>query len=79
MLTDRAPTVTFSRPGRDTSASSIEEVYVEAAADDDYGVKDLELVYSVNGGAEKTVKLFAGTRAPSEGSGPHLPSRGARR
>ena len=70
VLADRAPTVTFSRPGRDTSASAIEEVYVEAAADDDYGVKDLELVYSVNGGAEKTVKLFAGTkRLPSVSAG----------
>ena len=62
VLADRPPTVSFARPGRDTSASSIEEVFVEAAADDDYGVKDLELVYSVNGGAEKTVKLFAGNK-----------------
>src|SRR5258705_1495013 len=62
VLTDRAPTVSFARPGRDTSASSIEEVYVEASADDDYGVKNLELVYSVNGGAEKTVPLFSGAK-----------------
>ena len=68
--TDRAPTVTFARPGRDTSASAIEEVYVEAAADDDYGVRDLELVYSVNGGAEKTVPLFNGSkRLPAVSAG----------
>jgi hypothetical protein len=62
VLTDRAPTVTFARPGRDTSASAIEEVYVEAAADDDYGVKNLELVYSVNGAAEKVIPLFNGSK-----------------
>ena len=70
VLTDRAPTVTFARPGRDTSASSIEEVYVEAAADDDYGVKNLELVYSVNGGPEKVVPLFNGSkRLPAVSAG----------
>ena len=35
-------------------------MFVEAQAEDDFGVRDLELVYSVNGGAEKTVKLFGG-------------------
>ena len=35
-------------------------MYVEAQAEDDFGVRDLELVYSVNGAAEKTVKLFNG-------------------
>ena len=60
VLTDQPPTVSFAKPGRDTSASAIEEVYVEAQAEDDFGVRNLELVYSVNGGAEKTVPLFAG-------------------
>ena len=36
--TDSAPTVSFKRPGRDTSVSPIEEVFVEANAEDDYGV-----------------------------------------
>ena len=52
--------MSFARPGRDTTASAIEEVFVEAKAEDDFGVRDLELVYSVNGGAEKVVKLFDG-------------------
>src|SRR3954468_16059908 len=66
VLADGAPTVSFKRPGRDTSVSPIEEVFVEANADDDYGVRNLELVYSVNGGPEKVVKLFdgAGKRLP---------------
>src|SRR5688572_5399102 len=58
VLSDQAPSVSISKPGRDTSASPIEEVFVEAKAEDDFGVKDLELIYSVNGGPEKTVKLF---------------------
>jgi hypothetical protein len=60
VLTDKPPAVSFAKPGRDTTASPIEEVFVEATAVDDYGVRDLELVYSVNGGAEKTLKLFGG-------------------
>lgn len=66
VLADQPPTVSFARPGRDTSASPIEEVFVEANAEDDYGIRDLELVYSVNGGPERVVKLFAGTRRLSE-------------
>ncbi len=34
VLEDRAPTVTFARPGRDTSASAIEEVYASRRAAD---------------------------------------------
>ena len=50
----------FAKPGRDTTASPIEEFAIEARADDDFGVRQLELVYSVNGGPEKTKKLFDG-------------------
>ena len=53
--------MSFAKPGRDTSASPIEEVFLEAKAEDDFGVQGLDLVYWVNGGAEKTVKLFDGT------------------
>jgi hypothetical protein len=70
VLTDQPPVVSFSKPGRDTSASSIEEVYVEAQAEDDFGIRDLELVYSVNGGPEQTVMLFGGrTRLPEVTAG----------
>jgi hypothetical protein len=70
VLDDQAPSVSFNRPGRDTSVSSIEEVFVEAAAEDDFGVRNLELVYSVNGGEEKVVKLFNGaSRLPEVTAG----------
>jgi hypothetical protein len=55
VIEDMAPTVKFIKPGRDTAASAVEEVFLEATVEDDYGVKSLELVYSVNGGPEKSV------------------------
>ena len=70
-LADRAPTVSIAKPGRDTQASPIEEVFVEARADDDFGVKDLDLVYSVNGGAEKTIRLFDGKKRTAEVTAGH--------
>ena len=59
-LTDQPPAVMFIDPGRDTTASAIEEVFIEARADDDFGLLLLELKYSVNGGPEQTVGLFNG-------------------
>jgi len=40
-------------------ATPVEELFVEAKASDDFGVKGLELVYAVNGGKEKTVSYSA--------------------
>ncbi len=60
VLTDQPPAVMFIEPGRDTTASAIEEVFVEARADDDFGLLSMDLVYSVNGGPEETVGLFDG-------------------
>ena len=61
VLTDQPPAVSFVTPGRDTTASAIEEVFVEARADDDFGLLSLHLVYSANGGPEQTVQLFDGS------------------
>ena len=71
VLTDQPPTVSIAKPGRDTTASPIEEVLVEARAEDDFGVKDLELVYSVNGTAEKSLRLFDGKNRLSEVTAGH--------
>lgn len=70
-LADRPPTVSIAKPGRDTQASPIEEVFVEARAEDDFGVRDLDLIYSVNGGAEKTVRLFDGKARRAEATAGH--------
>src|SRR5262247_2533189 len=57
LLEDRPPTVSFEKPGRDTRATSIEEVLTQAKAEDDYGVLSLDLYFAVNGGEEKKVDL----------------------
>ncbi len=71
VLTDQAPTVTLSKPGRDTAATPVEEFFIEARADDDYAVRQLQLVYSINGGAEKTVPLFKGAQPLAEVTAGH--------
>jgi len=56
---DSPPTVKIDRPGRDAKANPIEEVTVTVNAEDDFGLNDVSLHYSVNGGAEKTVSLLS--------------------
>jgi hypothetical protein len=53
-----APTVAIVRPGGDYRASPIEEVTVGVQASDDFGLTQLELHYSVNGGEERTLPLL---------------------
>ncbi|GIW51221.1 MAG: hypothetical protein KatS3mg081_0576 [Gemmatimonadales bacterium] len=60
VLEDQPPGVRMVTPGRDLNVTAVEEVYLEAAAEDDYGVTRLELVYSVNGGEERVVSLYSG-------------------
>src|SRR5581483_12525359 len=70
-LPDRPPSVHFTKPGRDEKVLSVDEVYTEARAEDDYGVAKLELVYSVNGSPEKVVPLHEGTKAIRDISAGH--------
>ena len=49
-LEDLPPEVEFAFPGRDRSASAIEEVALRFRARDDFGVEALDLHYAVNGG-----------------------------
>src|SRR5436190_12345805 len=56
-LEDRAPDVRVLKPASDRSVTRLEEVDIEAQAEDDYGVDRLDLVYAVKGGAEKVVPL----------------------
>jgi hypothetical protein len=71
VIDDQAPAVHFTKPGRDTQATPVEELFVEARADDDYGVKNLQLFYSVNGGQPKSVTLFNGPKPMPEVSAGH--------
>jgi hypothetical protein len=56
-LEDRPPDVRVLKPATDRSVTRLEEVDVEAQAEDDYGIDRLDLVYSVRGQAEKVVPL----------------------
>ena len=71
VLSDEAPSVAFAEPGRDTRATPIEEVFLEARAEDDFGISRLELVYSVNGAPEKTIDLYRGAKPLREVSAGH--------
>ncbi len=55
-LEDRPPDVRVLKPATDRSVTRLEEVDIEAQAEDDYGVDRLDLVYTVKG-VEKTVPL----------------------
>jgi hypothetical protein len=63
VLDDRPPDVHIVRPASDRSVTQLEEVEIEAQADDDYGLERVELVYAVRGQAEKVVALDVPRRA----------------
>ena len=59
-LVDQPPSVTLSRPGRDKRVTNLEEVFVEAEAEDDFGIRDVRVFFSVNGEPEESVGLEIG-------------------
>ena len=61
VLPDREPSVRFAKPGRDQRVLAVDEVFTEVEAEDDYGVARVDIVYSVNGGPERTVALHRAT------------------
>ncbi len=56
---DQAPTVRITHPGADAKVLPIEEVTIDVTGQDDFALQGLDLHYSVNGAAEKTVPLLA--------------------
>jgi hypothetical protein len=60
IATDKAnpPEVAIDRPGRDYRASPIEEVTVGVKASDEFGLNNVTLHYSVNGGPDQSVDLL---------------------
>ena len=55
-LDDRPPDVRVTKPAQDRQVTRLEEVDIDAEAEDDYGIERLDLVYSVKG-VEKSVPL----------------------
>lgn len=65
VVDDRPPVVRILRPAGDRRVTPLEEVGIEAQAEDDYGIAGLELVYAVNGGEPHAVVLGRGGTAPA--------------
>ena len=63
VVTDRPPDVHILKPASDRQVTPLEEVGIEAQADDDYGLERVELVYAVRGEGEKVVPLDIPKRA----------------
>ena len=59
-LDDQPPIVRVTQPGRDVSVTSVDELFTEVRAEDDFGLAAVDLVVAVNGGAEQAVALYAG-------------------
>jgi hypothetical protein len=54
-LQDRPPDVRIVRPASDRQVTRVEEVAIEARADDDFGIAALDLVFTIGSGPEKAV------------------------
>ena len=69
-LPDAAPLVEVRRPGGDREITPLEEVVIEAVAEDDFALARFDLVYAVAGGAERIVDLL-GAEPAARGTGAH--------
>lgn len=67
IATDKAmpPEIAIARPGGDYRASPIEEVTVGVKAGDSFGLKEMHLHYTVNGGLDHDVNLLKDPGAKS--------------
>ena len=63
IVADEKPTIEIRKPGRDWRATSIEEVPVRIQAEDDFKLRDVSLLYSVNGGEWQKMPVGGGARA----------------
>jgi hypothetical protein len=72
LMDDRPPDVRILRPAGDQRITPLEEVAIEARAEDDYGISTFELVYSVPGGATKVVPFGRTTGTQTSKVGAHL-------
>jgi len=69
-LADDLPLVDVRRPGGDREITPLEEVVIEAHAEDDHALAKFDLVYAVAGHAERVIDLL-GTERVARGDGAH--------
>ena len=65
IVEDRPPEVHIVKPAGDRSVTRLEEVDIEARAEDDYGIERVELVYAIRGQSERVVPLGGAGRSAS--------------
>lgn len=63
-IPDSPPAVSVTMPGKDSKAMALEEVTINAAAKDDFGLTKFALNYSVAGGAEQNVYFLDAAKQP---------------
>ncbi len=63
LLQDQAPEIQFVRPGRDWSASPIEEVSLAMEAQDDFAIEKISLHYAVNAGEWQSIDFDTDAQA----------------
>lgn len=56
-MPDNTPEVVIKEPGRDVSATKLEEVKIVAGATDDYGIEQFNLMYRIGSGELKELAL----------------------
>ncbi len=71
VLNDRPPDVRIMRPAGDRQVTALEEVAIEARADDDYGIASFDLVFQTPSGRESVVPL-ARTGTGQTATGQHV-------
>ena len=62
IVADEKPTIEIRKPARDWRATSIEEVPVHIQAEDDFKLRDVSLLYSVNGGEWQKMPVGGGAK-----------------
>lgn len=67
VIDDRPPNVRILRPASDRTVTPLEEVLIEAHADDDFGIAAFDLVLQAPDGAERSVPLEAGGTLTASG------------
>jgi len=72
VMDDRPPDVRIVRPAGDQQITPLEEMAIEARADDDHGIAKLELVYAVAGRDPKVVPLATRPAGESQQAGSHV-------
>ncbi|MDQ3486219.1 MAG: hypothetical protein M3468_00630 [Acidobacteriota bacterium] len=72
LMDDRPPDVRILRPAGDQGITPLEEVAIEARAEDDFGVASLDLVFAVGGGPERTVPFTKVSGGETDRTGAHL-------